>query len=786
MVPIAFQAAFENAENPKSGQAMKHLHLKKSALAFIYSLLIIFNFSLKAQDQENFEAFEKSEFALAWEGEQKAAGYFNSLSKKLVGEAELQVKLFNSFSSDYSPTYNNRLLNELLGSESRVASHLNKLNIKAQQKIPNAFSVLSNGTLHGLWHELMFNKTGSIEFGENSALIAKRYKKTLSAIDKELASRGSFLRFNNKENRGVIQRRFELVAQINESARLESLYLIDRSPEVVSEQLRIVQFYNEIKEIDLQLGVSEELLPKMRDLLTSDTMNERLKILQMGKKSVQVEHYMTREYFLTTGYHLEKIEAQEAQEKKWILQREIEAITRSNGYRGPPYSSPDPIFKLPPGISPRSFQDIDPDLTLDKFIDSEDVQNISSKDRKGLAKLWKQRKKLLGALLDNGTWSTAYFDIPKGTEKEFVFGTPEYLKARTQIYYESLSIDPVKAASLEAELTTIYKNIYPDQPLTGISAWLGDDPITTSKILEILDNGIRAREEISVKQGIHTPFHIKEEINLLTNARKTVSGHLDMIVNRVAEGLPVTRPPPIEFTEALFKRITQAQIENMKLLRVRYGTFEPASIVYWLNKLNLHQEINTIANNLTRMQEMKPYRTLLHTLNIAADGGMMSEQLSDKLETLYAIEDWPEFEAKLASLESELRHVIQKTSRLGARELLSADFYTQLEQGKNLSTQGSRPQVAKQDISKWRASPELTRFNELSGLKDPGGIWLTPDGEVPICETNSVQWTVETSYYGQCWHEDAVRWQLDDEHFICFPKKDQPTIDHWLKNVMIW
>ena len=799
-----------------------------------------------AQDSLNFEQrmgliesqIDTSNLASAWSRNLPVSVYFRSSFLRIADELNEQVAVLSSFEAGldgdnpYSPR-NKRILEFIAVSEGQIKARLTELNLLAEicklggNKLSSPFSLVSDWQLKDYHHRLLKTYALNNGFANEAALPVRNYYESfLAQLETELISRQILPTINLKRSPGLeekLTQRLTMVEELNRLARQEAYLLVDYSPLLIDNRASIAQKVREIRHLDRKMGIPEKKLPVALELLDEYTMKSRLETMEHGARQLKIKNNLTRHYAIYSEIHLAVVEESIEKEKKWLYTQKRQAVV-ANGIsaRGPPDTEPplyftDDIFPKSPGSGPGS-------LTLQTFLDDAGKEKISIAGQKAYEKTIRQMRERFQAYnLNLPNWhdvkSVRY--RPPNFDSE-VNKVESYLKRFSANYFLTLPSDPAEAALNRAAFETAIEKLATGAGIepqkVKIADFIVNDRALSIAAEEGLVNGIQAWEKaLAEGKGVYHPWlqgeleNMKAQLESLRKAMPESETRLPIDEPWKKKG-GFDRPPPLveelcrmniarfeEITtnEAFVKTIYEAQEQALKKIGATYGIHAPASIGARLNHINSLKTTNQVANKLQTFREYAKYVNYIKALDSYKGG---SEYSNDFARTVNAIFDsgfdYEGIKAKESSLRADFDGLSKNLSRNKTKlpDRIRGDIENAREVLPKSKNKGISP-----DIELWRPNQDLEKLKSMTQAKDPGGIWLSPEGLVfNKIKMPELEWKIlpkEASCYYEPLDEISYEenpyyseeWLLNDHEKICFLKsKIQIPLHHWLKQYGSW
>jgi len=684
-----------------------------------------------------------------------------------------------------------QILEEHIAAEGRMVAKIKELDLVSKaakisgSPLPSPYYLLPDWQLRSYHHQL--SKTFALNegfSGEEMETFKAVYDNALGALERELRERGMFPKsIKSVPNwQQLLQDRFECVEALNFSVRQEAVHLVDyNSGLVFEEQVRIAALTEQIAAIDEKLGIEPDKRANVRHLWTEETVVFRIEILEYGKKTVHEKLCATRAYSDDNLLHLTVIDEQLAQEKKWLyFEKNHQVVKKGYTSRSPPNDLPPIVFEEPPFPKELSFGD----LTLDRFLDETKVASIEKNKEAAFEKaVTRHLDRFKAYYLDRPQWSdnirvTKYASStpPK---------TPEsYLRFLAIRHLETMSLGQFgQAGQYKAAFDVTMQRLYPDENSSPVSL-LEDQPAKLHELeIKLRQAHQNAEKRVAAYGNMATPAMHYEAVELKTTLEQVKAIRESAPPSpRLEKGQKVNRPPPswtdwpeIINNEAHVKAVLIAEKQSLERTKAWYGIDVPASVEYQLKTINETLVANEMASSLGEYQKYAEDASDLKIL----------KRYSELFPDLFP--DVKELEVRQAALFTDFDETFERAKSFGEKSVPPKLFEAARNAHKSLK--GSKKGVKGDGV--WRPNQDLDKIKSMNLAKDPGGIWLSPNGfEIPPVISLDLQWKPVPVDEG-CPNYDDFEWIIDpdaeDVEIICFPSIQKSLIaQHWLNQIKSW
>jgi hypothetical protein len=571
---------------------------------------------------------------------------------------------------------------------------------------------------------------------------------------------------------------------------------------------QLADLTEQIQAIDKSLGISIDQLPTTRDLLKEKTVLARIEILEFGLKNLQAKYHITRHYDGVLELYLEKIEEQLSQEKEWLYrQKNHQIVIQGLKTRGPPGDNPPLKFEDVPFSKPPSGGGSPGDLTLDRFLNEAKIASLEQKKQQAFEKLTlRELKRFLAYNLEAPKWQG--FGAPRLKPSLSVpTNDPHKILAHlAERYFAFLTTDPAETAMNKAEYETTLKyftnNLENPKNLDPL-AFLENDNEKLADLERSLKSGIQAREKRTADLGIYAEPWLEIETNDL-------KVHLDAVkkARQRLAAKPVVEhsqagnlPPPVVFQndienfdiqfESYHLDVLEAQKKGLQKVSAIYGVDAPASVGARMAQINSTMTVNEICNTLQNYNEyskdaayVRYWENLIDKFKTAETNDGFFQRLIEDIGVDAFSETKNQERAIFTSLDNALSLMRNSATKTAIPEIL----YENARKAHNSVSMGVKVNYVTKD-QRWRPNQSLKKMQGMTRLKEPGGIWLSPQG-IELNPNNALdfQWVYVESDEG-C-PENHTEWILDpeDPEKICFPitSSKSSTVQHWVNNLQPW
>lgn len=663
----------------------------------------------------------------------------------LPGESETNIKL------------------QILSSKARVKEITTELNeiakIIGSDQYKNPYQYVSTSILRGYHHELI--KTYAQKDRDNELI-----EDLLVPIESALKINGCLPNIKKADATisDLLQKRFDLVEELNRLASLESRHLIDASPLIIETKEKITNIYNEIIEIDRQLRITENNLPKIRELFTNKTRNDRIETLKYGKQKTEQKICLQRNYNLFENSHLATIIKYLKAEQDWLEEKHIEPFNP----RGPP-------------------------IDIEELYSKLDAGNIEAKKKEA----YKQEIKRL-----ESKFKAAYFSDPRSQPqisaiyeaKASDFSNEySYLTFLAKNYYQILPYDPVEAETYKTELSVTLEYCGNDAENPPIEQLLGDQIQYYKELIPIYDQSINAREKQLVKLGDHAPISLKKEIKdlkegreMLINAKNSTilkiknggSGRISIELKRTISDFPK------EFSEQYCLKYLNEQRKALE--RMKAWGYEYPSLELNLNRIKNVIKINTVAKTYEAFYEyskVREYTNIFkHVLNNPENYEFIANDNFNTRDPDILSSYFNSNETYFAVKFDEAGKILDK---IDDKSFISEDLINKIKSAKQSFPESTNETKAHKAKQPWRLDQDIDKIKGNCEAKSPGGIWLTPDGIILQPYPTELPYTI-TKNYEKC-NDNEIMFITDNEYIICLPYPKVPVgYNCWLNNLQPW
>jgi|GEM_PF-4845220 len=642
-------------------------------------------------------------------------------------------------------------------------------------QVESSLFLLSDRQLLSYYHQLLLTYYRNGEFSSSDKpAIEHAFQQVIFQIEGELVKR-ELLPSNPREiaeRETLLSKRFKLAVRINDFAVKEAIYFADNHPEVLKIRKEVALAVVEVQEIEKILGVPNAGERNHRDLFTDQTVKDRLASLEMGKKKVEQEINIKRGYASNQIVHLRMIEEAIDAERNWLYKDYAKRILSSSiSVRGPPAS-----------------------FTLDDYLEK------LNKVKESTFKQHYNRECKKWEVLNEGNpeWKGVYIGASKGYMRPT--NVSEYLKAVSNEYYKTLPLLPEKANLLRIEFEYISRVVN-----------LGTPPIY-SPIQS--DMGALNRHESNLKLasqnllakitrlGNYAPRWMHQELQILNNEiahlievkKKTIS-----IPNRerytqtgdIFYSNMNTNTDKVETqfeslslisNEKIALEIIDAQINSLEVEATKYGSNPPLRIERALKDLKEIRLSNDMSRIISQYRQYAPYANLENIIesrlghNDYFKEGVSSDDLNKVYDEIKPAKQ--NIRAKIVEVQDKIR--IDNIVRNIDNQQLK-DFY-------KVKKMVGKGELDKMDID-WRPPQNAEKANIMKLRKNPGGIWLSPEGN-PIPKQVSITQDWIEMKGGETCPDGYTEWLLNDDtkDKVCFPTiPSNGFYDQiWIKKIGLW
>jgi len=706
-------------------------------------------------------------------------------------------------------------VNRLLEESNRVAKYAKW----GSEKIGSSYETLTDRQIRLLHYHL------SQVYAENNGLEGwEKIKESVNAefklAEQELQRRALFpATLVDKPNLGeLLSRRTMLIDQINLHARQQAEQFVDNRATQFESVRNAQDKLLQIHEIDRSLGIAEDKLPSLRDLFSDFTVKQRILTLELAANKLDKDIAIKRHYALEALLLKDRILTAAEAEKKWYAKVKLhEAAMRTNPPRGPP-------FELPPFPNAPKPDGSVPDIPMDFFLDESRIGKINKKSRDAFEKTitreidrFKAFNLDAAEIINLGTKSS-------GTQKPVAINDyASYITALQHEYYKTLSIDPVRAELARVEYDEAIKYFSSGKKPFRNTSFLENNPGALNQYLKDVRIVRNAKAKKITAQGDYAPPWSKIELEQLDRAisdlekaserakqRFSSNTRLEQLSN---SGDIFSRPPPdieawiTENDARLYKldheefylRVKREQQKTLEKQRVRYGGDVPPSVEKRLVANKSDQAVNEMSKILGVQRELAPHLSKIKAIdnsfgrNYASSEALQyaSKYLEEGSSPRRIYDD---IKLKQVALQNKIVDLHANLQNEKIRASIPDHLYKDYSDAKKAMPRSTtlRKNIDV-DVANWRPNQDFAKLKAMKFNKDPGGIWLTPEGfVVEKVAPPAVNWTVIRGKDVGCDildpSKEYTQWKLDQKgkEKICFPAENESISQPKKTQVKLW
>ncbi len=750
---------------------------------------------------------------------QTLSNYYRSSYLYFQSELEYQTQLLAQATVLFTPPSNpspgdlETFVEQYVASKARAETKLLEIN-----EVSKAAKIESPPLISGLqlspewqlrdWHQSLLYNFALNEGLKENPLIAELAQEKLGEIEFELKRRGLFQAA--PEQAEILRQRFEKVEELNRIALEEAYHFIDQSSVFIDDRQRLATLQQEIGDIDQSLGVEKAKIATVRNLLKQDIVEQRVMILDFGLKELEKKNFISRNYDSDIEIFIPIAEEQLSQDKMWLYQQKNHQVI-GNGLKnkGPPGDlSPDDFFEIPYPKKPSGGGN--GGYTLDEFLNDDQQNTLDKRCEKAFERtVSKYREKYKTINFNSPNWENARQTRFYSDEKINSNELSKSLTVQAKRYFDFLPVDPIEAATAKATFEATVKYLEPDaaKPIEPIDV-LANDPKKLKEIQVKLKSAIESHDKKIAEKGILAEPWMQLRRNDLNQAQQETQQALNKasIKDLYGKGAHTTRPPP-EFEEWISRyqessielntekyqlTVLESQKKALQLTQAKYGQNAPPSLGMRMSQIEQTLNLNSASNAL---QDYNSYAKdvpifqfldlLINDLKLTPDDPKVQEikqKISvPELEQIKndGLEIFTKLDATQAWLKANPYQL--KASRLALLDEVH-NALLNLEGQKKVGT-------ATLTTERYRPSQAAKKVKEMSNLKEPGGIWLSPKG-IPVKASTPVNTKWIYLQKAESCTSDYVTWNLNLKQGdkICFPNNTSHSsnIPHWAKNIRPW